>query len=167
MNLTITLFDKVFDRSKFDCTKPLLNDYLVKQLSQDIKRNLSVCFVLLDREDAVKGYYTLSNSSISQKYIPEEFSKKFPNSYTDIPVTLLGRLAIDKSIFKKGQGERLLIDALKQSYEVSKKAIGSVAVVVDPIDEGAIIFYEKYGFIKLEDSGKMFLPMNVLSKLFE
>ncbi|MDP2059133.1 MAG: GNAT family N-acetyltransferase [Flavobacteriaceae bacterium] len=167
MIFSIKLFDKLFDRAGFDCTKPPLNEYLTKQVSQDIKRNLSVCFVLLDKEDVVKGYYTLSNSSIPQKHIPRKFFKKFPNSYADIPVTLLGRLAIDKSIFKKGHGELLLIDALKQSYEVSQMSIGSVAVVVDPIDGDAMVFYEKYGFIKLEDSGKMFLPMNVIAKLFE
>lgn len=27
------------------------------------------------------------------------------------------------------------------------------------IDEGAVNFYTKYGFIMLPDSGKMFLPM--------
>lgn len=53
-----------------------------------------------------------------------------------------------------------------RSYEVSK-SIGSFAVVVDPIDEDTIRFYDKYGFIKLADSGKMFLPMNTIKTLFD
>jgi hypothetical protein len=60
----------------------------------------------------------------------------------------------------------LLIDALKRSYEISK-TIGSFAVVVDPIDQDAEDFYVKYGFIKLPDSGKMFLPMKTINQLFE
>jgi len=55
---------------------------------------------------------------------------------------------------------------LKRSYEISK-TIGSFAVIVDPIDQDAENFYEKYGFIKLPDSGKMFLPMKTISQLFK
>jgi len=40
-----------------------------------------------------------------------------------------------------------------------------MAVIVDLIDHLAFSFYEKYGFIELEDSSKMFLPMNVIKKL--
>jgi hypothetical protein len=54
---------------------------------------------------------------------------------------------------------------LKRSYEISQE-IGSFAVVVDPIDEEAEKFYEKYDFIKLPDSGKMFISMKTLRQLF-
>jgi hypothetical protein len=47
------------------------------------------------------------------------------------------------------------------------KNIGSFAVVVDPLDEDAKSFYNKYGFIELFDSKKMFLPMNTIKQLFE
>jgi len=60
----------------------------------------------------------------------------------------------------------LLIDALKRSYEVSKE-IGSFAVVVDPIDEKSEKFYEKYDFIKLPDSKKMFISIKTLADLFD
>ena len=166
MNLKLSILNKSHNRKEFDCGKELLNNYLKQQVSQDIKKKLSVCFVLTDESNIVKGYYTLSNSSIPQSDIPLNFSKKLPNSYTYIPVTLLGRLAIDKSIFRKGQGEYLLIDALRESYKVSKNVIGSIAVVVDPIDDEAIAFYKKYDFIMLPNSGKMFLSMHTISKLF-
>lgn len=32
----------------------------------------------------------------------------------------------------------------------------SIGVVVDPLDEDAVAFYKKFGFITLPDSGKMF-----------
>lgn len=154
-------------KKEFSCGNVMLDDYLHKQANQDIKRKLSVCFVLVDEEtNLLKGYYTLANNSISQEFIPEEFQKKLPNSYQSIPTTLLGRLAIDHRFQKQGVGKLLLIDALKKSYETSKN-IGSFAVVVDPIDNDAELFYDKYGFIKLPDSGKMFLPMNTIKSLFE
>ncbi len=154
-------------KKEFSCEKEILDNYLHKQANQDIKRKLSACFVLNDKEtDLLKGYYTLANNSLAQKLIPEEFQKKLPNSYKSIPTTLLGRLATDNRFKKQGVGKLLLVDALKRSYEISK-SIGSFAVVVDPIDEDAERFYYKYGFIKLPDSGKMFLPMNTIKTLFE
>lgn len=154
-------------KKEFSCGKEMLDDYLHKQANQDIKRKLSACFVLNDIEtNLLKGYYTLANNSLAQELIPEEFQKKLPSSYKSIPTTLLGRLAIDNRFQKQGVGKLLLIDALKRSYEISK-SIGSFAVVVDPIDEDAERFYDKYGFIKLPDSGKMFLSMNTIKTLFE
>ena len=166
MNLEKQLLQKHHDRNTFDCGIELLNNYIKHQASQDVKRKLSVCFVFSDKW-VVKGYYTLSSSSIPQEDVPLKFSKRFPKSYSSIPVILLGRLAVDKGCKGKGYGEHLLVDALMESYEVSKEKIGATAVVVDPINDDAENFYEKYGFIKLETSGMMFLPMNTIRKLFE
>jgi hypothetical protein len=47
------------------------------------------------------------------------------------------------------------------------KEIGSFAVVVDPIDREAELFYGKYDFIKLPDSEKMFIAIRTLKELFD
>ncbi len=163
----IEFLDKKHNKKEFNCGKELLNNYIQNQAGQDIKRKLSVCFVISENEtNLIQGYYTLSNNSIPLSQFPIQIQKKLPKSYTSIPTTLLGRLAIDMKSQGKGIGKILLIDALKRSYELSKE-IGSFAVVVDPIDEEAERFYEKYGFIKLPDSGKMFIAINTLKQLFE
>ncbi len=162
----IEVLDKKHNKNEFDCGKELLNNYLKNQAGQDIKRKLSACFVLSESDtNLIQGYYTLSNNSIPLSDFSEKSQKKLPKSYTSIPTTLLGRLAIDIKSQGKGIGKILLIDALKRSYEIAKE-IGSFAVVVDPIDEEAEKFYQKYGFIKLPDSEKMFIAMNTLKLLF-
>lgn len=153
-------------KAEFSCGVPMLDDYLRKQANQDIKRNLTACFVLTDESnDLLKGYYTLSNNSIPQDKIPPNYQKKLPKSYTSIPTTLLGRLAVDERYKGQGLGKLLLVDALFRSYEISD-LVGSYAVIVDPIDQSAVEFYSKYGFILLPDSGKMFLPMQTIKSLF-
>jgi len=164
--LTIPL-DSSRNKNKFSCGKSALDNYLHKQASQDIKRKLSVCFILPDINNTIIGFYTLSNDSIPQKNLPEEIKKKLPESYTNLPVTLLGRLAVDNKFRGQRFGELLLLDALKRCNDVSDKSIASMAVVVDPIDEDAVSFYKKYGFIELPDSKRMFLPMKTISKLFK
>ena len=153
------------NRIDFSCGKELLDIYFHKQVNQDIKRKLSACFVIAD-QNQIKGYYTLSNSSIPLEFIPEALQKKLPNSYHSIPTILLGRLAIDQKFKGKGIGKLLLIDALKRCHDTSK-SIASFAVIVDPIDIEAEAFYEKFGFIRLPVSGKMFLPMKTINQLFE
>ncbi|WP_213522455.1 GNAT family N-acetyltransferase [Nonlabens sp.] len=154
-------------KSDFSCGKEMLDTYIQKQANQDVKRKLSACFVINETEtNLIKGYYTLSNNSVASEFIPGQIRKKLPRSYETIPTTLLGRLAIEDRFQGQGIGKLILIDALKRSYEISK-TIGSFAVVVDPIDQEAENFYNKYGFIKLPDSGKMFLPMKTISQLFE
>ena len=166
MNLTENL-NSNHRKKDFFCGNAMLDEYFHKQANQDVKRKLAACFVLIDAQnELVKGYYTLSNNTISQDLIPTEIQKKLPKSYKIIPTTLLGRLAVDNRFKGLGIGKLLLIDALRKSYDLSK-VIGSFAVVVDPIDDDAFRFYKKYGFITLPDSGKMFLPMNTIKSLFE
>lgn len=163
----IVLLDKKHNRKDFDCGKELLNNYLKIQAGQDVKRKLSVCFVFVEKEtNNIKGYYTLSNNSVPLKSFSEQIQKYLPKSYSSIPTTLLGRLAIETKFQGKGIGKVLLIDALKRSYQISKE-IGSFAVVVDPIDADAKRFYEKYDFLKLPDSEKMFIAIKTLKELFE
>ncbi len=99
----IELLDKKHNKNEFDCGKELLNNYLKNQAGQDVKRKLSVCFVLAEKKTcSIRGYYTLSSSNIPLDYFPEHIKKKLPPTYKNIPATLLGRLAIDTNY--KGQG---------------------------------------------------------------
>ena len=165
MELIIVPLEKKYNKTKFCCGYELLDDYLKKQAKQDVNRDLSACFVLVDKNDVVKGYYTLSANSIKRDEFSEELIKKLPPTYVDIPTILLGRLAIDETIKGNGWGELILMDGLNRCLSISE-SLGTVAVVVDPIDEKALAFYAKYGFILLPTSGKMFLPMKTIKDLF-
>jgi ribosomal protein S18 acetylase RimI-like enzyme len=161
------LLNSRHNKAEFSCGIELLDNYIRTQANQDVKRKLSACFVVCDNNsNLIKGYYTLSNNSIPLEFIPAKIQHKLPKSYKAIPTTLLGRLAIDKRFQDQGVGKLLLVDALKRCFDTSK-SIGSFAVIVDPIDQNAVNFYAKYGFINLPDSGKMFLPMGTINQLFE
>ncbi|MCZ2474734.1 GNAT family N-acetyltransferase [Aquirufa ecclesiirivi] len=163
----IELLDSKHERTDFDCGEDLLNKYVKTQASQDVKRKLAACFVLTKPSSSpIQGFYTLSNYSIPLHHFPESIQKKLPPSYSSIPISLLGRLVVDKKFQGKGLGKILLIDALKRSFKASLQ-MGSFAVAVDPIDSEARVFYEQYGFITLPDSGKMFITMKTLKELFK
>lgn len=162
--ITIAL-DPSHHKKNFSCGKPLLDAYLHKQAKQDVKRRLSACFIIPDGNE-IKGYYTLSTASIEGRLLPQEIIKKLPPAYNDLPAILLDRLSVSKNYQGQGLGEMILIDALKRSYFTSMQ-VGSMAVIVDPLDEEATRFYERYDFIMLPDSGKMFLSMATIAQLFD
>ncbi len=164
MKLTIEKLESIHVKEEFSCGYDLLDNYLKRQANQDIKRKLSSCSVLVDKQNIVKGYFTLSANSIRRQDLPEELIKKLPPSYSDLPVILLGRIAIDKSIQGNGFGEILLFDALKKCLDLSNQ-LGILAIVVDPIDDKAVSFYKSYGFIELPTSDKMFLSMKTVEQL--
>lgn len=159
------LLDKSHDRTKFNCEEKSLTEYITKQVSQDVKKKLAACFVIINNLNEVIGYYTLTSESLGRDTIPQEYQNKIPRNY-NAPVILMGRLARDITQKATAIREHLLLDALQRSYNISKKNIGAMAVVVDPISQHATNFYAKYGFILLPDSGKMFLPMKTIEKLF-
>ncbi|MBD1431971.1 GNAT family N-acetyltransferase [Sphingobacterium sp. DN00404] len=163
MSIRIEPLNSSLNKKAFNCGKEMLDNYFHFQASQDVKRKLCVVFAMFE-DTTVKGYYTLSNASIPAEMMPESIKKKMPKSYEALPVTLLGRLAIDTKFKGQGLGSIILIDALKRSYDASK-SLGSIGVVVDPLDSDAVAFYNKFGFILLPDSGKMFLPMADIARL--
>ena len=162
--MEIFILDKTHNRKAFECEEQQLTDYIKKQVSQDIKKKLAVCFVAIDSDNNVIGYYTLSSESLGREQIPDKYLRKVPQNY-NAPVILLGRLARNITAKGTGLGEHLLLDALFRAFTLSEESIGAMAVVVDPMNQFAIKFYEKYGFEQLPDSEKMFLPMSTIKQI--
>ena len=78
---------------------------------------------------------------------------------------MLGRLAVDKHHKGRGLGQLMLVDAMKKSYQASQQ-IASVALIVEAIDEGAVSFYQKFGFINFQSSQeRLYLPMKTIEKI--
>jgi predicted GNAT family N-acyltransferase len=162
--LEIFILDKTHNRKAFECEEQQLTDYIKKQVSQDIKKKLAVCFVAIDSDNNVIGYYTLSSESLGREQIPDKYLRKVPQNY-NAPVILLGRLARNITAKGTGLGEHLLLDALFRAFTLSEESIGAMAVVVDSMNQFAIKFYKKYGFEQLPDSEKMFLPMSTIKQI--
>lgn len=164
MTKKVVPYVKNLNKDLFDCEIEPLTKYLKTQASQDVKKKVSACYCLVDDENKILGYYTLSNYSLDINDLPSDYNKKLPK-YDQVPLVMLGRLAIDKSIKGQKYGSRLLIDALLKALN-SSEIIGSFGVIVDPINENAEKFYDNFGFIKIPDNGKMILSMETIKKLF-
>ena len=97
--------------------------------------------------------------------LPPDIMKKLPR-YGPLPVTLLGRLAVDRTAKGQGVGEFLLVDALRRCLEGAQQ-IGAMAVIVDAKDEQAESFYRHFDFLPFQlTPRRLFLPMRQIAQLF-
>ncbi|MCI2808932.1 GNAT family N-acetyltransferase [Eoetvoesiella caeni] len=159
--------EKTHERKSFDCGHEDLNRYLREQARQDAEKRVAAPFVFTQPGDPkVLGFYTLSSSIISADELPVELMKRLPR-YGQLPVTLLGRLAVDRSAGGQGVGEFLLVDALRRSLETAQQ-IAAMAVIVDAKNERAESFYRHFDFQPFQQTPlRLFLSMAQIAKLFE
>jgi GNAT superfamily N-acetyltransferase len=161
---TIRRLDRSHDRSSFDCGKPVLNDWLKNRAGQFDRRDLSRTFVATRLgESVVCGYYAISTHRLLYDVLPPAESRGLPS--LDVPVLLLGRLAVDRIVQGQGLGSLLLVDALRRAMQISEQ-VGIRAVEVDALDETAKAFYLKFGFRPLlDDTWHLLMPMHEIRKL--
>src|SRR5690606_3761318 len=124
-----TVLEKNHNRKNFNCGIDELDNYLKLYANQDIKKRLAVCYLIVDKDNDVIGYYTLCSNSIDLSDIPEDLAKSL--KYGEIPVIIIGRLSVHKDYQGNKLGQTLLIDALKRIVEISA-LVRNHAVIVDP-----------------------------------
>ena len=161
MSYIVQPIQKRHDRSDFDCGNPFLDDYLRQFARQNHNKGIARAFVLVPEQEKnpVVGYYTLSAGSLAFEQIPTHLQKTLPKY--PIPVARIGELAVSRSIQGQGAGSALLLSALKRIAGASSE-MAVWAIIVDPIDQHALTFYQKFGF-ELEKVEKNFL-LNALIK---
>ena len=136
-------FDKAFNRKKFECGEPALNDYLKTRISKDVERKANQPVFAINVKNEVVGYYTLSATSVEFNSFPATLKGKI--APYPVSVALIGRLAVDISMQGQGLGKELLMHAIDRVEDIGAK-IGIRAVVVDAKNDSAEKFYHKYGF---------------------
>ncbi len=83
----------------------------------------------------------------------------------EVPLLLIGRLAIDIDYQKRGLGTDLLIDALRRCLAAADTA-GARAVITHAIDDEAMSFYERHGFIRCPLGERtMLMPIEIARAL--
>jgi GNAT superfamily N-acetyltransferase len=160
----IQRLSRAHDRASFDCGNDTLNQWLKQRAGQWERKELARCYVVVRKgESHVLGYYAISSHHVSYAALPADQARGMPQ--IDVPVVLLGRLAVDRSVQGQGLGQLLLVDVLRRAEHLAQQ-LGIRAVEVDAIDDGARRFYLRFGFMPLlDDQNHLFLPMHVIRKL--
>lgn len=161
-NYSIRPFEKTVNKASFNCGRSVLDQYIRRYASQDVRRNVARVFIATPKHDSCQlaGFYTLSAGSVSCTVLPESLAKTLPRY--PVPVAIIGRLAIDIHFQGQGLGSILLADACQRVANASA-TLAVVGIVVDAKDSAAS-FYKHFGFNPLPgQSTRMFLPVTAFS----
>jgi GNAT superfamily N-acetyltransferase len=98
-----------------------------------------------DEPDRVVGYFSISTAIEQRNLLPSaKLRRGMPEQ---VPLLLIGRLAVDAAWRNRGVGSALLADALRRCLAGSEIA-GVRGVITHAIDEAAVGFYERHAFIR-------------------
>ena len=150
------------DLAAFDCGVPELDDWLRRRALKNEGR-FSRTYVVCE-DQAVVAYVGISNGAIERAAAPGRTRRNAPDM---IPVSVIGRLAVDRRHAGRGLGADLLGDALRR-IAVASQSIGIAAVLVQAKDEQAKRFYLRHAeFLEYpEGSRTLFLPIETVVAAF-
>jgi ribosomal protein S18 acetylase RimI-like enzyme len=156
--LHLALLTAEHDVASFDCGNEELTSWLIRHALASQRADLARTYLALDDEQ-VSGYVSLTTGSVRHDEAPKRYARGMP-AYP-IPTVLIARLAVDRHHQGRQLGSRLLAEALRLAVTASDAAAARL-VVVDAIDEHAVAFYRRRGFIDVPEN-----PLRLYRKVSE
>jgi len=136
----------------FDCGEDSLNVWLWRHARIATGSGSARAFVTVDSEQGRGvGYHALTAASIEHTEATGRVKRGMPRH--PIPVILLARLAIDRSVQGRGLGAWLLADAMERALAAAE-LLGIRALVVHALNDGAQAFYLRHGLTPAPTDGR-------------
>ena len=164
MTVELSLYDPALTytgQKQFDCGHAAINAFVRNSLKPQVKKNLSVAYVLTDaaHSDGFVGFYTIAQHMIDVSTLSAMQLGSLPRK---IPCSRLVMLGVDQRYKGQQLGSKLMQHALQLTRQVARQ-IGSFGLYLDA-DPLAVGFYQRLGFTLLEgdrtpEPSPMFLPL--------
>jgi len=140
----------------------ILDDWL-RQRARASEGLSARTYVVCTAEPTTKvvGYYAIATATAHRVALPSaKLRRGMPE---EVPLLLIGRLAVDRDYQGRGLGSALLVDALRRCAAVARIA-GARGVIAHAIDQEAVGFYARHGFVPAPPLGErtMLVPIEVL-----
>jgi GNAT superfamily N-acetyltransferase len=137
-------------------------DSWLKRHALDNEGKASRTYVVTERE-VVVAYYTLAVGCLNLKSLPRRLRHNLPEQ---VPVMVLGRLAVDTEHSGQGIGSCMLREALQRTVQVAEQ-VGIRALVVHAINDEAVQFYTRIGFTALPGEPRsLLMPIETIIRAF-
>lgn len=148
------------DTSEFSNGKHPSLDAWLKERALESEGLSARTYVICAAPARVVGYYAISTAMEERQALPTARLRR--NLPHQVPLLLIGRLALDASVQGRGLGADLLADAVRRCCAASEIA-GARAIIAHAIDDDAARFYQRHGFVPSPLGQRiMLLPMEVV-----
>jgi GNAT superfamily N-acetyltransferase len=153
---SIEALNSAHNRKGFSSGVEPLDRYFRELVTQDVKRRVSNCFVVLDAAGAIAGYYTFAAASLPLTELSADEKQRLPR-YALLPAGLIGRLAVDQKYQGQRLGSALIMDAAARAARAEPAIF---ALIVDAKDDSAVTFYQRHEFQRfVSKPASLFLPI--------
>jgi GNAT superfamily N-acetyltransferase len=126
---------------EFRCGEGSLDDWLKRRALKNQEGGASRTYVVR-AEGKVVAYSCLAAGSVENTASPSRVRRNMP---TDIPVLVIGRLAVHQDWQGRGLGRDLVRDAVLRTVNAAE-IVGIRAILVPALSDAARIFCEGCGF---------------------
>jgi predicted N-acetyltransferase YhbS len=134
------------DLSQFRCGKDSLDNWLKIRARSNHDKGFTVVRVVHEHGRVV-GYHGIAPTAVIANSLPRSIRTGQPPD--PVPCLLLGQLAVDAGWVNGGIGSGLLKDALSRCV-MGAALIGGRAVVVHAIDQDALDYWKRVGFVSFK-----------------
>lgn len=150
------LLGPAHDLSAFDSGEPETDDWLRVNGLRTQRQGSARTRVLTRPDDPlVLGFYAVAPHDTHRQDLPGSAA----GGLTVVPGYLIAQLAVDRSLQGQGLGAELMLDALETVVHAASTAGGRL-VVVDAVHERAVGFYERYGFIRIGQTLRLYMKVS-------
>jgi predicted N-acetyltransferase YhbS len=125
----------------FDSGVPVLDEWLKRRARANQASGASRTYVVCEGQRVV-GYYAVASGAVAVETASSRLRRNMPDP---VPVAVLGRLAVDRSLQKRGLGRALMRDAAMRVCQAAE-VIGIRGILVHAISPEAKAFYLAVGF---------------------
>ena len=136
--------DPGHDLDGFESGHPDLDGWLRRHALAAQQMDSVRTFVLTRDGRRIVGYFSLTMGSVLRTDAPPKLVRGLP-AYP-VGMVLLARLAVDRRDQGQGLGALLLAEALRKAVAAGEAAAARL-IVVDAVDDQAVRFYQRYGFL--------------------
>jgi predicted N-acetyltransferase YhbS len=146
------------DRSQFDCGQTSLNEWFERHAWRNHLLGDSRINVICDANDKhIVGYVALAAAQVERAKFPKSQQRNRPS---DVPMVLLGQLAVDTSHQGQGLAAALVRFAFANALRAAE-IIGCAGIVTQPISDEVRVFYHKFGFRDLPFDPKRAMTVRI------
>ena len=126
---------------QFSCGVESLDAWLKRRALKNQLQGASRTYVVC-QGDRVMAYYAIASGVVTCNEATGRLRRNMPDP---IPVVVLGRLGVDRSVLGQGLGRALVRDAAMRILQASD-VIGIRGMTVQALSDDAKVFYEYMGF---------------------
>jgi GNAT superfamily N-acetyltransferase len=137
-----TLLEADHDVATFTCGHTSLDEWLQRRALANQKAGASRIYVVTELQSKkVIAYYALASGALALRDATGRLRRNMPDP---IPMAIVGRLAVDRSVQGQGLGRALFRDAVIRVLRAADE-IGIRGLMVHAISDDAAQFYKAIG----------------------